>query len=137
VLGAAAVAALVIFGRLQSEYVLKGMISVSAKLQERSAWATMVQAIPAGFIMASIAWIRSAENEVSLGIVLLLTYAVGVCGFAHVVAVAAEAFLLLWNGSASFAWVAGTFLLPALAGNIIDGTFLFVFLAHAQVQQEL
>jgi formate/nitrite transporter FocA (FNT family) len=137
VLGAAVVAALVVFGRVQSEDILNGMIAVSAKLQERSALATMMQAIPAGFIMASIAWIRSAENEVSFGIVLLLTYAIGVCGFAHVVAGAAEAFLLLWNGSASFSWLISTFLIPALVGNVIGGTFLFAALAHAQVQQEL
>lgn len=137
VLGAAVVAALVVFGRVQSADVLDGMLAVAGKLQERSAAGTMMQAIPAGFIMASIAWIRSAENSVSFGIVLLLTYAIGVCGFAHVVAGAAEAFLLFWAGQADLGRVVGTFLIPALAGNIIGGTLLFAFLAHAQVQQEL
>ena len=31
----------------------------------------------------------------------------------------------------------GTFLVPALVGNIIGGTGLFAMLAHAQVKEEI
>jgi len=137
IVGTAAVAALVIFGQVQSEEVLQGMLAVSAKLQERGALDTLVQAIPAGFIMASIAWIRSAEDQAGFSVVVVLTFAIGLCGFAHVVAGAAEAFLLMWNGSADAGRVFGSFLLPALVGNIIGGTGLFAVLAHAQVRQEI
>lgn len=137
VLGAAAAAALVTFGHVQSEGVLQGMLAVSAKLQERDALQTLAQAIPAGFIMASVAWIRSADDQAGFWVVLTLTLAIGLCGFAHVVAGAAEAFLLLWSGEVGAGWLFGTFLLPALAGNIIGGTGLFAVLAHAQVRQEI
>jgi formate/nitrite transporter FocA (FNT family) len=135
--GAAAVAALVAFGRVQSPEVLVGMISVSAKLLERNGLETLMQAIPAGFIIASVAWIRSAENQTAFWVVLVLTLAISLCGFAHVVAGAAEAFLLMWSGAASLGWVVSGFILPALLGNIIGGTLLFAFLAHAQVSQEI
>jgi formate/nitrite transporter FocA (FNT family) len=135
--GAAAVAALVAFGRVQSPEVLAGMISVSAKLLERNGFETLMQAIPAGFIIASVAWIRSAENQTAFWVVLVLTLAISLCGFAHVVAGAAEAFLLMWSGAASLGWVVSGFILPALLGNIIGGTLLFAFLAHAQVSQEI
>lgn len=135
--GAAAVAALVTFGHVQNDQVLAGMLSVSAKLQEREAVETLMQAIPAGFIMASVAWIRSAENQAAFWIVLVLTLAISLCGFAHVIAGAAEAFLLLWSGLATTSWVAFGFLLPALIGNVIGGTLMFAFLSHAQVRAEI
>jgi formate/nitrite transporter FocA (FNT family) len=136
-LGTAAVSALAAYGHVQSDQILTGMVSVSAKLLERGGLDTMMQAIPAGFIMASVAWIRSANNETGFSVVLVLTLAISLCGFAHVIAGAAEAFLLMWTGRADVGWVIGGFLLPALAGNIIGGTGLFAVLAHAQVSQEI
>ncbi|QAY77111.1 formate/nitrite transporter family protein [Sphingosinicella sp. BN140058] len=135
--GAASIAALAVFGNVQSDEMLDGMLAVSAKLQERSATETLMQAIPAGFIMASVAWIRSAENRAGFSIVLVLTLAISLCGFAHVIAGAAEAFLLLWSGLAATSWVAFGFLLPALIGNVIGGTLMFAFLSHAQVRAEI
>ncbi|MDB5670327.1 MAG: formate/nitrite transporter family protein [Alphaproteobacteria bacterium] len=135
--GAAGVAALVVFGRTQSPDMLSAMLRISAKLLDRSALDTFLQAIPAGFLIASIAWIRSAAVDVSFSIVLVLTYTIAAGGFAHVVAGASEAFLLLWAGKAGLAWVLGGFILPALAGNIVGGTGLFAMLAHAQVKDEI
>lgn len=135
--GTAAVSALAAQGHVQSDAMLDGMIAVAGKLLERGAFDTMMQAIPAGFIMASVAWIRSANNETGFSIVLVLTLAISLCGFAHVIAGAAEAFLLMWIGHTSVGWVIGGFLLPALAGNVIGGTGLFAVLAHAQVSQEI
>jgi formate/nitrite transporter FocA (FNT family) len=97
----------------------------------------MTLAIPAGFIMAAVAWIRSAEDQFGFWIVVALTLAIGLGGFTHVVVGAAEAFLMLWRGETGIAWVLGGFLLPALIGNVIGGTGLFALLAHAQVRGEI
>ena len=137
VLGAAAVAALAVWGRVQSPEVLRGMIAVSSKLLERTPLETLMQAVPAGFLISSIAWIRSATEGSGFPIVFAITYAIALCGFAHVVAGASEAFLLLWDGDAGLGWVLGGFLAPALLGNIIGGTGLFALLAHAQVKNEI
>lgn len=136
-LGAASGAALATFGHVQSEPVFAGMISVSARLLERGPLDTLMQAVPAGFLIASIAWIRSATEGSGFSIVAAITYGIALCGFAHVIAGAVEAFLLMWHGDATFGWVVGSFLLPALAGNIIGGTGLFALLAHAQVKNEI
>ena len=136
-IGAAAVAAACAYGRVQSPEMLGAMIEVSSKLLEKSAADTLLQGIPAGFLIASVAWIRSAADDSSFWIVLALTYPIALCGFTHVIAGAAEAFLLLWTGNADFGWVLAGFLLPALIGNIIGGTGLFAMLAHAQVKEEI
>ena len=135
--GTAAAAALVVYGRVQPPEILQGMLAVSSKLQDTGALDTALHAIPAGFIMASIAWINSAEERIGFPIVLTLTLAISLCHFAHVIAGSAEAWLLLWSGQASLAWVLGGFILPALVGNVVGGTGLFAVLAHAQVRQEL
>jgi formate/nitrite transporter FocA (FNT family) len=135
--GAAVMAALCVYARLVSPELLGAMLEVSGKLLEKSASALLLQAIPAGFLIASVAWIRSAADDSGFWIVLILSYAIALGGFTHVVAGAAEAFLLLFAGKASLAWVIGTFLVPALVGNIIGGTGLFAMLAHAQVKEEI
>jgi formate-nitrite transporter family protein len=137
VIGAALIAAAAIHLHLQSRELTGAMVEVSAKLLEKSPGELFAQAIPAGFLIASVAWIRSAADDSSFWIVLILTYAIAICGFTHVVAGAAEAFLLLWAGKAGIGWVLGGFLLPALAGNIVGGTGLFAMLAHAQVKEEI
>lgn len=135
--GTAMIAALAVFAHIQSADVLGGMIAVARKITERDAATTLLQAIPAGFLIASVPWIRSAIEGSGFSVVFAVTYAIALAGFAHVIAGAAEAFLLLWHGDVSFSWVVTGFLLPAMAGNIIGGTGLFALLAHAQVRAEL
>jgi formate/nitrite transporter FocA (FNT family) len=137
VIGAAFMAALCVYARIVSPELLGAMLEVSGKLLEKNAGEILLQAIPAGFLIASVAWIRSAADDSSFWIVLALTYGIALGGFTHVVAGAAEAFLLLWAGKVGIGWVIGTFLIPALIGNIIGGTGLFAMLAHAQVKEEI
>jgi formate-nitrite transporter family protein len=135
--GAAAAAALVVFGKVQSTEVLDGMLAVAMRLQDKTALQTLLTAIPAGFMIASIAWIRAATEGSGFGVVATITYGIALCGFTHVIAGAAEAFLMLWHGDATAAWVFGGFLVPALVGNVLGGTGLFALLAHAQVKDEI
>jgi formate/nitrite transporter FocA (FNT family) len=137
ILGSALIAAAAIHLHLQSKELTGAMLEVSSKLLEKGPGELFAQAIPAGFLIASVAWIRSAADDSSFWIVLILTYAIAIGGFTHVIAGAAEAFLLLWAGKAGLSWVLGGFLLPALAGNIVGGTGLFAMLAHAQVKEEI
>lgn len=137
VVGAAAAAVLVVFGHIQSHELFGAMVEVSSRLLAKGPGQMLLQAIPAGFLIASVAWIRSATDDSSFLIVVSLTYVIGIAGFTHVIAGAAEAFILLFSGNAGVGWLIGTFLLPALIGNIIGGTGFFAMLAHAQVKEEI
>jgi formate/nitrite transporter FocA (FNT family) len=137
VIGTAICAALVVYCHTVSPETLDGMIAVSAKLLDKSASAILLQGIPAGFLIASVAWIRTASEGGDFWIILALTYTIAIAGFSHVIAGSAEAFLLLFTGRAGIGWVMFGFILPALAGNIVGGTGLFAALAHAQVKEEI
>jgi formate/nitrite transporter FocA (FNT family) len=137
IIGVALISAGAFYLPLQRPELTAAMIEVSAKLFEKNPIEMLLHGIPAGFLIASIAWIRSAADDSGFWIVLVLTYAIALCGFTHVIAGAGEAFLLLWSGNAPLGWVVGGFLVPVLIGNVIGGTGLFAMLAHAQVKAEI
>lgn len=136
-LGVLVVAGLTAAGALASPGLHDAMIDVSRSLIEHSPLGVLLQGIPAGFLIASIAWLLASSRNDHFVIVFTITYVISLGDFTHVVAGAAEAFLLAWTGEVSFLWATRDFILPALIGNIIGGTGLFALSAYAQVRQEL
>lgn len=135
--GTLTVAALLAHGTLIDPPQLAAAVAVASPLLEHDAWTTLLRGIPAGFLIASIAWILPNARGSEFWVVVLITYVVAIGGFSHVVAGSAEAWLLWLTGKASFGWAVGGFIGPALAGNIIGGTGLFAVLAHGQVRDEI
>lgn len=122
---------------LGSPELVSAMVEVSRPLLERSFTQTLLQAIPAGFIIAAIAWLIIAAKTGHFWVIALLAYVIAIGGFAHVVASAGSAYLLALTGQASFGWALGGFVLPALIGNVVGGTGLFAVLNYAQIKEEI
>ena len=135
--GTLTVAALLPWCNLVSPELLQAMLGVSRHLTEMTPATAFARGVPAGFILATIAWTLPNARGQEIWVVTLLTYMISIAGFSHVIAGSAEAWLLATTGQASFGFAAFGFILPALAGNIIGGTGLFAVLAHAQVRSEL
>ncbi|CAO4152658.1 formate/nitrite transporter family protein [Methylorubrum extorquens] len=136
-LGACAAAALNVFCGLMGRELLASMVEVSSTLLHKTPSEILLQGIPAGFLIASVAWIRAAANGDDFWIILVLTYAIALGDFTHVIAGAAETFLLLFSGKLELGRAFAGIIVPSLIGNILGGTGLFALLAHAQVRQEL
>lgn len=136
-LGSSAAAALNARVPMVSHDLLVAMLQVSSHLIGKTPLEVMLQGVPAGFLMASIAWIRGGMASGHFWIVLTLTYAIALGGFMHVIAGSAETFMLLFTGKISTVHAFAGLILPALVGNVLGGTGLFALLAHAQVRQEL
>ena len=115
----------------------EAMLEVSGTLLHKAPLDMLLQGIPAGFLIASVAWIRAGVSGSEFWVILVLTYAIALGDFAHVVAGSAEAFLLLFAGQTGLGHAAFGIVLPSLIGNVIGGTGLFALLAHAQVRQEM
>jgi formate-nitrite transporter family protein len=135
--GTLAVALIMPHVGLVSPDLFAAMVGVSRHLLGQSAVTIFLQGIPAGFILATVAWVLPNVRGQEIWVVGLLTYLVSLGGFSHVVAGSAEAWLLATTSEAGWDFAVGGFILPALAGNIIGGTGLFAVLAHAQVRSEL
>lgn len=135
--GTLVVAALVATRAIASPEQLAAAIEVSMRVTEHDAVGTLLLGIPAGFLVASIAWILPNARSSEFWVILVITYVIALGGFSHVVAGSAEAWLLWLDGRWPLGEAVGRFLLPALAGNIIGGTGLFAVLAHGQVRGEI
>ena len=135
-LGTLGAAAIIVFVHLVSPEIQRSMLEVSSSLLRETPLELLLYGVPAGFLMASIAWIRAGIEGEQFWIVFLLTYTIALGDFAHVVAGSAEAFLMLWAGQVGLGQAVGGIILPALVGNVIGGTGLFAVLAHAQVSRE-
>lgn len=94
-------------------------------------------AITSGYLMATMVWLLPGAGPAQLQIVVVLTYLIGVGGFAHIVAGSVEVFLLVLAGEASLASVLWNFEVPVLIGNVFGGTALFALISHAQVMDEM
>ena len=136
-LGTLAVAALLPHSGLVTGDQLRAMLDVSRHLTEMTPMDAFARGVPAGFILATIAWLLPNARGQEIWVVTLLTYVISLASFSHVIAGSAEAWLLATTGQASFGFALFGFILPALAGNILGGSGLFAVLAHAQVRSEL
>jgi formate-nitrite transporter family protein len=113
------------------------MLDVSREAMQHG-WVEMgFRGITSGFLIATMVWLIPSAGPAQFHVVALMTYLVGVGGFAHIVTGSLEAFLLLVTGELGFLAMLGGFTLPVLVGNIVGGTVLFALLAHVQVMREI
>ena len=96
-----------------------------------------VKAVLAGWLIALMVWLLPGAASARLIIIVLITYIVAVCGFAHVIAGSVEGLYLGLAGAKSLPSDLIDYLVPVLAGNIVGGSALVAMLNHAQVRHEV
>ncbi|MGE7207040.1 formate/nitrite transporter family protein [Sphingomonas sp. NPDC019816] len=135
-IGTALAAGMVAGGALGNAEIRAAMVEVSARILELGGWQTFINAIPAGFLIAMIAWILPNGRNQAFWIILAITYVIAVAGFSHSIVGADETFLLLFTGRVDVGHALFGLLIPAILGNLVGGAGLFTLLAHGQVQGE-
>jgi len=108
-------------------------IDVSKHAIDRDLGLIFVQAIPAGFLIASLVWMLPSAAGNQFWVIVSMIYIIAIGDFAHIVAGSVEAFLLLLNDHITLVHTLG-YLFMAATGNIIGGTGLFAVMAYAQVR---
>lgn len=94
------------------------------------------QGIFAGWLIALMVWLLPSAESSRIWLIVIVTYLVGLGGFAHVIAGSVEGFYVVTTGAASWGHYFGGFLFPALLGNILGGVSLVAALNYAQVVPE-
>ncbi len=117
--------------------LLEQMHLISRDAMAHEFWPMLLRGIGAGYLMAATVWLMPGAGPAQFHVVAMMTYLIGVGGFAHVVAGSLEAYLLVLNGELGWLDALGGFALPALLGNIIGGSVLFAMMAYAQVRHEI
>ncbi len=136
-IGTAIAAAAMASGLLGNDALRTAMIEVSMRIVELSAGATFVNAIPAGFMIAILAWTLPNARDQAFLVIAAITYVVAIGGFSHSIVGSVEAFLLLFSGHVGAWQTFAKLILPAVLGNLLGGAGLFALLAHAQVRGEM
>jgi formate/nitrite transporter FocA (FNT family) len=99
-------------------------------------WTTLWQGVFAGWLIALMVWLLPTVDAARLWLIIIITFIVGLGELAHVIAGSVEVFYAIVTGSAPFGAYFGSFMIPALAGNIIGGVSLVAVLNYAQVAPE-
>jgi formate/nitrite transporter FocA (FNT family) len=105
---------------------------LSAEAMKYGAWTTMLHAVYAGWLVALMVWMLPGAESSKFAVIVLMTWLIGVGGFAHVVAGSTEVFYGAIRGEASWADAVVGYILPTLIGNVIGGVTLVAALNHAQ-----
>ena len=135
--GTALAGGMIAAGLLGSNELRTAMIEVSMRITELSPGATFINAVPAGFMIAILAWSLPNARDQSFLVIMAITYVVAFGGFSHSIVGSAEGWLLLFSGRTGVVQTLGGLMLPSVLGNLLGGAGLFALLAHAQVRGEM
>jgi formate/nitrite transporter FocA (FNT family) len=112
--------------------VQRALSALAQEAMHADAWTTALHAVYAGWLIALMVWMLPGAESAKLMVIVIMTYLVGLGGFAHVIAGAGEVFYAGIRGEAPWAHVIGGYLLPTLVGNTIGGVTMVAALNHAQ-----
>lgn len=113
--------------------VQNAMLELAQHAMKLTFGAAILRGIFAGWLIAMVVWMLGATDTGRTGIIVVLTYLVGLANLTHVVAGAVEVLFLPMVGAQSWVSVVWVYLLPTLIGNVIGGVSLTAALNHAQV----
>lgn len=137
-LGTLFAALLVTFVPVVAPEVRNEMLAISRSAIVGHDWLELgLHGITSGYLMAAMVWLIPAAGMAQFHVVALMTYLIGVGGFAHIVAGSVEAFLLVAHGELGLGAMVGGFTVPVLIGNVVGGTALFALISYAQVMKEI
>jgi formate/nitrite transporter FocA (FNT family) len=93
----------------------------------------LLKGVFAGWLIALMVWLLPFAETARVGVIIIITYLVGLGHLSHSIAGAVEAFYVAFHGEATWGYIAGGFFVPTLIGNIIGGVALVALINYAQV----
>lgn len=136
VVGALAFAMLVAHTAVFNPQIQAAFTAIGKEAMNPSFSTVLLKAIFAGWLIALMVWLLPAAETARVHIIIILTYIVGLGGFAHIIAGSVEVLYLVSAGALSWQSFLGEFFAPTLLGNIIGGVSLVAALNYAQVAAE-
>ncbi len=112
--------------------VHRSLTEISHEAMRAGAAVTLLHAVYAGWLIALMVWMLPAAKPQELWVVVIMTYLVGLGGFAHIIAGATEVFYAGFRGLAGWGGILLGYMLPTLVGNVLGGVTIVAALNHAQ-----
>lgn len=130
--GALAFASVIGHTKVFTPEVRGAFAAISREAMATSAGTLLLRAVFAGWLLALMVWLLPGAETARPFVIIIVTYLVGLAGFAHIIAGSVEVFYAVTTGVASWGRGVG-WLVPTLCGNILGGVSLVAALSHAQV----
>ena len=111
----------------------KELGQIGAKAYQNGFWPTLVSGLFAGWLIALLVWLLPGAETARVTIIIIITYVIGLGGFAHIIAGSIAAIFMVIGGEATMGMFVIRFFLPTLTGNIIGGVAFVTAINHAQV----
>jgi formate/nitrite transporter FocA (FNT family) len=137
ILGTWLFAATVAYTSVLGPDIRQTLVEISRSAMEGDFSQTFMRAVFAGWLIALMVWLLPAAEGSRPFIILIISYIVGVCGFAHIIAGSVESAFLVLTGNASIREFIVSFFVPTLAGNVLGGVALVAVLNYGQVAPEI
>ncbi len=115
------------------EHVRAAFLDIGKEAMRQGPWTVLVRGIFAGWLIALMVWLLPVAETARVGVIVIVTYVVGLAQFSHIIAGAVEtSYVVIAREAGVGRWLGG-WVLPTLAGNVIGGVSLVAALNHAQV----
>ncbi len=134
VLGALTFAALVSYTHALQPKVLDALVQLGLDNTAHPAATVFWSGVMGGWIIATVAWLVSGSHSItgSVMVIFMLTFVVGLGGFAHCIAASGEILAAVLTHHT--AWTSyPRWLLPAVCGNVCGGVGMVTLLEYGQV----
>jgi formate/nitrite transporter FocA (FNT family) len=124
-------------GALRPEFVT-AMAQFGIDAAHAPAWSVFWSGVIGGWVIAMVAWLVSGSHSItgSVALIWLLTFVVGLGGFAHCIATSGEILAAVVTHQlpalAYLRWI-----VPAVAGNICGGVLLVTLLEYGQTKGDM
>ena len=99
-------------------------------------WTTILRGIFAGWLIALMVWLLPFAETARVGVIIIITYLVGIAEFPHIIAGSIEVLYLVVLGEVTMWEFLSTFFVPTLLGNTIGGVTLVAAVNYAQVASD-
>jgi formate/nitrite transporter FocA (FNT family) len=117
--------------------VVAAMHELAIEPMKANFGATVLKALFAGWLIATMVWLLPSARSARLTTVLLVTYVVALGHLSHVIAGSVESAYAVLTGGAPIGDYFLRFLIPTLIGNTIGGVSLVALLNHAAIAPDL
>lgn len=92
-----------------------------------------VRAIFAGWLVALMLWLMPFAETARVGIIIIVTYIIGLAHFPHIVAGTVVAMYAVLTGEVALSDFFIEFFFPTIAGNMVGGIMMVAAINYAQV----
>ena len=113
--------------------VQQAFTEIGQKALEGGFWLIVWRGVFAGWLIALMVWLLPGVEAANVLIIIIITYLVSLGHFAHIIAGSVEVLYTVTTGITSWGEYFGSFMIPALIGNILGGVSLVALLNYGQV----